>query len=277
MPIKSIAVFLDEAATSDGRLLYALKLAIDHKAHVTGLFTLRSRPDSSYARGDTAINEYIAKQRAAEHQIFEEATRRFNRLAEGITGNFDLKVVREHDTDKQTLHNTLFADLVIVGEPASNGLPESWSAEDLLLASGVPLLVVPRGWEERGQFTTGQTIVVGWNGSRQARRAIAAALPLMTIARSISLVMVDTDESCGDEPGSDIARYLSRHGIKVHVALLRSNGASVSSVILEEARRVKADMLVLGAYSHNRTIETLFGGVTHDLFHHAGMPLFIAH
>ncbi len=121
--------------------------------------------------------------------------------------------------------------------------------------------------------------MVGWNASREARRAIADALPLLVGALSVSVLVIDPESNPrhGEAPGADVAQYLSRHGVSVVVEQFRSHGASIAQIILAHANRHNTDLVVVGAYSHNRTAEIIFGGVTRSLLREAAVPLLIAH
>jgi nucleotide-binding universal stress UspA family protein len=81
----------------------------------------------------------------------------------------------------------------------------------------------------------------------------------------------------GEEPGADIAHYLSRHGAHVSLKRTTSHGEPIAKVILDHAKEHAADLIVIGAYSHARTAQMVFGGVTRSLLRDAAVPLLIAH
>ncbi len=150
------------------------------------------------------------------------------------------------------------------------------SPEKLLLASGSPVLVIPSGWKSE---SIGNKILVGWNASREARRAVADALPFLVAASSVTLLVVDSEERAGrhgEEPGADIALYLARHGARVEVEQVLSKGTPVADIILSFARDHGMDLIVIGAYSHARSVEMLFGGVTRTLLKLAPVPLLMS-
>ncbi len=139
----------------------------------------------------------------------------------------------------------------------------------------MPFLILPEHWTG----AAAEHVVVAWNASREARRAIADALPLLVAADSVTILVVDPHKNSrhGDEPGADVALYLSRHGAKVVVERVQSNGEPVADVILGFAKRHHNDLIVVGAYSHARAAEMIFGGVTRSLLRDATVPLLIAH
>jgi len=150
------------------------------------------------------------------------------------------------------------------------------SPEKLLLASGAPILVIPSGWKSE---SIGNKILVSWNASREARRAVADALPFLVAASSVTLLVVDSEERArrhGEEPGADIALYLARHGVRVEVKQVLSKGSPVADIILSQAANHGVDLIVIGAYSHARSIEMLFGGVTRTVLKQAPVPVLMS-
>jgi hypothetical protein len=113
----------------------------------------------------------------------------------------------------------------------------------------VPLLIVPNAWDGH---TIGNNILIGWNGSRAARRAISDSMAFLVAATSVTVLVVDSIErpEHGEEPGADIALNLARHGACVHVAGMASNHAPIAQVMFAEAVHNGSDLLVIGAYSH---------------------------
>lgn len=280
MPLKNIAVFVDVSRASFVRVTYAVRLALRYHAHLVGIFVVpfgwTHDPSASFIRGREAIRALIERQKAQELRTTATASERFENTAgrEGVS--FEFRMIRAADISDDALFHSLHADLVLVGHPKPGGLPDDWSAESLMLATGVPVLIVPNNWTAG---TIAENILVAWNASREARRAITDAIPLLQRARTVSIVVVDaqTNARHGQEPGADIALYLSRHGVNVTVEQLRSDGRSIAHTIMDRALLVAADLIVLGAYSHSRSREALFGGVTRSLLKTAAIPLFIAH
>jgi nucleotide-binding universal stress UspA family protein len=146
--------------------------------------------------------------------------------------------------------------------------------EAVLFESGRPLLIVPPG---RDAFAA-HRIVVAWDGSAPAARALGDALPFLRMAEMVELVSV-TDEKDLSRlvPGSDAARQLARHGVNVTVTNLLSENGDVSETLRQQASRVAADLIVMGGYQHSRLREWVLGGVTQALLSSCPVPLFMAH
>lgn len=279
MPLKTIAVFIDPSVAGEARTAYAVKLAFRHGAHLIGIFVVPvgwdGSPSESFVRGQAAIRQLIERHAATEAAATDVANRSFSTVSTREDISFEFRILRHGDANEGATLNALHSDLVIVSGPRSGGLPREWSAESLLLATGVPFLLLPELWTG----ATAEHVVVAWNASREARRAIADALPLLVDARSVTILVVDPQKNSrhGEEPGADVALYLSRHGAKVAVERVESNGEPVADVILGFAKRHNNDLIVVGAYSHSRTTEMIFGGVTRRLLRDATIPLLIAH
>jgi len=279
MPFKTIAVFIEPTSPGEARVTYAAKLACRYGAHLVGIFKVPSLAAGSTAEcfvmGHTAVKQVIAQHRARETEAIEQAKQIASEICgrEGVSLEF--RSLFEGDPDEVAL-NSLHADLVVAGGWRGNGgLPSEWSAETLVMATGVPCILLPDSWHGPAP----EHVMVAWNASREARRAIVDALPLLVAAKTVTVLLVDSGKNPrhGEEPGADIAQYLSRHGARVGVEQVASKGESIAKVILERAKEHAADLVVVGAYSHARAAQMMFGGVTRSLLREAEVPLLIAH
>jgi len=281
MSFKTVVVLLDRSSAAMARARYAVELCRRYDAHLVGVFVVPSgwngNPADSYIRGHAAIKALIERRNAEETAASNDADREFSAVMERRDVSFEFRITREEDVDHDLHLHSLYADLVIAGCQQSGALPTLlWTAQALLLSTGVPLLVFPEGWRNG---RVGERVLLGWNASREARRAIMDALPLLTAAQSVSVVIVDpaANPRLGEDPGADIALVLSRQGANVTVDKLDSKGVPIASVILEFAWVNDVDLVVVGAYSHSRTREVLFGGVTRSLLEHTTVPMLVAH
>lgn len=277
---KDLAVFLDATAEGERIGRHAAAVAGRHGAHLVGVYGV-SREDGraaeAYARGEQAIADVIERRRQADEQKVVAAGRHFAEFSHALGVSAEFRVVwRDSAVDTAAALRTLHCDLVVAGHPRPRDLPDDWSAERLLFATGMPVLIVPAAWSGEA---LGDRVVIAWNGSREARRAVADAMPFLAAAERVTVLVVDADrtpERFGAEPGADLARYLERHGVRVDVARVESHGARVGEVIQAEAAARGASLVVIGAYSRPRTAELLFGGVTRHLLADAQLPLLVA-
>ncbi len=164
-------------------------------------------------------------------------------------------------------------DLVVVGQTRSDHTSVGeLSAEAALFRTGRPVLIAAPGMVD----SVGESIVIGWNRTPNAARATAAALPFLHRARQITIVSVRTGAKQGPSP-RDMAGYLSWHGVRAEVTEIEPDHRLVGEVLLEEAERVSADLLVMGAFSHSRLRELVLGGVTRHILQQAEIPVLMAH
>jgi len=275
---KTITVFLDASPSGKKRAAHAAALAQRWGAHLVGVdvvFAAVVLPASmSYARGDEAFRQVSAYARqldadaqAAAAQVSEHFRALCAKL--NVSGEFR-RIGRDH-SEEEAIRIALHSDLVVVGHPEPHGLPDFLSVEKLLLTSGAPLLIVPNSWEGE---TIGNKILIGWNATREARRAVADAMAFLVAAKSVTVLVIDPDDEHrqGEDSGSDIALNLDWHGAHVDVEHVSSRGYSIPAVLLGYAEQSASDLLVVGAYSHARLKELLFGGTTRTLLANTPMP-----
>jgi nucleotide-binding universal stress UspA family protein len=187
---------------------------------------------------------------------------------------------REGDVAEIASLHARYADLVIVGQ-MEPGLPAGHSAralpERLLLGVGRPILVVPYA----GVFTTvGERVLVAWNASREATRAVNDALPLLQRASQVTVLAINPRGGVsgdGDVPGADLALHLSRHGVKAEASWVPAQDIEVAAMLLSWACDCQADLIVMGGYGHSRIRELVLGGATREMLQIMTVPTLMSH
>jgi len=276
--LKNIAVLFDESVHGLRVLDAAARLAGEQGAHLIGVTALEQGPSSihdGYAIGG-AVAEVLALRQSAMAARVLAAGQNLNRATQRHAANGELRIISYSESSSESSLHALHCDLLVLASHDIPGTPQTWTAQSILRLSGVPILIVPHTWLDR---PIGRRTVVAWNGSRQSRRAIADALPLLTSADEVKLIIVDAEKKSdllGEEPGADMAAFLARHQVNVELVRVPSNGSSVADAILSYASAVNADMVVFGAYSHARLAESLMGGVTRTLLAGVPVPLFVS-
>ena len=269
-----LVVFVDGRLKSERAVEWAARLARAHRARLTGVFAgpapVYSQPEM-FARGG-ALAEVIAagedRRRRIEtqwHDWLQATVRR-----QGV--DWVWRPVRAVEPSELVVH-ARFADLAVVSrrDPADPPHALDTLPEALVLTSGRPIVLLP----PRGAAAEPRRILLAWKARPEAVRAVAGALPLLTRADAVQVVVVD-DEGApehGYEPGADIAEHLARHGARVEVLQLSSKGDDVGRLLLSQAAAFGADLLVMGAYGHSRLRERLFGGVTRTVLTEAALPV----
>lgn len=164
-----------------------------------------------------------------------------------------------------------YADLTVIGQAPAGGA-DHLSA--LLLKVGRPLLAIPRF----GRFASvGKRVLVAWNGSREATRAVFDALPLLKGAERVTVMTLDAEESGPWAPGDDISLALARHGVAVETVPSASGGIDPGNALLSRVADLGADMLVMGGFGHSPLRERVLGGVTRSILGHMTVPVFMSH
>ncbi|MGE4280116.1 MAG: universal stress protein [Magnetospirillum sp.] len=166
------------------------------------------------------------------------------------------------------------ADMAVVGQPLDNGADH---VTDFIMNGGRPVLVVP----QYGRFDhAGGTILVAWNGSREATRAVYDALPLLACAERVVILTLDghpSDQSVGENPGADIALVLARKGVRVELVHSTAGELDVGNALLSRCVEIGADLLVMGAFSRHPLRERALGGATHHILKHMTLPVLFSH
>jgi len=144
--------------------------------------------------------------------------------------------------------------------------------ESVLYESGRPVLLMPPDW--RGA-ALGKTILIAWDGSREATRAVADAQSMLAAAERVLVFEVDVGPSAG-LPAADLVARLRRLGRQCHHRSVLGSRAEVDSLLLREAEAIGADLIVMGGYGHARLQEMLFGGVTRSMVRTSSVPIFIS-
>lgn len=166
------------------------------------------------------------------------------------------------------------ADLIVVNRQLDAlPLPDMRRlAAELVVKSGKPVLAVP---EHVTGFGASGNALVAWDGSPEAAAALGAAVPLLQLAGSVTIVEVE-DGSVGSG-AEEAAAYLSRHDVHSTIARVQTEGEDAGTVLLANASNGRFDYLVMGGFGHSRFLEALLGGVTRRLLTQSPIPLFLAH
>lgn len=168
------------------------------------------------------------------------------------------------------------ADLIVVGRPsAATNLMRGPDVGNLLMQAGRPVLVVPSDAED---FSF-ERVLVAWKDTRESRRAVSDALPLLRKAKDVHILSIhepETDDATTLSGADDVVNWLAQHGAK-SVAIARPDYGSVGKSIEQFADETGADTIVAGAFGHSRFMEWLLGGVTRHLLHASKRSILFSH
>jgi nucleotide-binding universal stress UspA family protein len=284
MGFSDILVALDGEAAARRRVELAASLAERCKAHLVGLY-MSVAAEAPARRGyfdyfdrtmlDPLYHDFAEKTRqeaAVAQSLFEEVAARHGLSAEW-------RQAAGYPSQTAALHGR-YVDLIVLGQldpddiqgPLFRPLPE-----EVALAVGRPILVVPYAgsWGE-----IGRRVLIGWDASREATRAVNDAMPLLLSAEAVTVMVVDPaagHRGHGDVPGADIALHLARHGVKATIESTVSGGIGAGNALLSRASDLDADLLVVGAYGHSRMRELVLGGATRTIIESMTLPVLMAH
>ncbi|PHP65821.1 universal stress protein [Zhengella mangrovi] len=263
MSYKTILAFLQSPADEDRVLDTAFPIASLFGAHLIGF---HAEPDRAaiaapayYAQMNKQVElaERFEERMATMADRFRERAKREDVLCEWRSAS-----TRSMDTSRAVIDSARCADLIVVGQPDGKGASKlSAEIERVIFESGRPVLFVPYAARIPARI---DRVVVAWNATREAARATFDALPFIMGANEVEVFTVDPNgnDQTPALAGAEIASVLSRHGANVKTETQISDGIPVSAIIENRLADTQADLLVMGAYSHSRLSERLFGGVT---------------
>ena len=276
MTYASLLVAVDDGSESDSRLELACDLANAFNAHLIGVCAESITPPLyDPLVGGAMVGELLTLYRDAAESGVERARARF------------FEIVRARDVDSEWRGQTGFpdeacwraaraADLLILGGRNTRAPYHAPDVADVLMRCGRPVLVSP---PTRMRNPVGEPALIAWKDSREARLALAGAIPLLQRAGGVTLYSVRSgeDDAPIDQELADIVQYLARRQIVAEPVIALRNETSTGRQILNEALARGAGLIVAGGYGHARLQEWALGGVTRDLIEHSPVCLCLAH
>jgi nucleotide-binding universal stress UspA family protein len=279
MAYKDLLVHLDDSEGCASRVAAAVRLAAAHGAHLTGFYPIVEIPLLDAIRD--RIPRDIRASMAAEAQAQAEAALQRFRDAAGRGGI--AHATRTDHALTTTLARVLgmharYADLVVLGQAGPAEPPDVGDLpEEVVLASGRALLVVPHDWVPG---PLGERVLIAWDASREAARAVSEAMPILDQAASVLVASINPESTPlgrGELPGTDIASHLARHGIEAEVRSIEVDRMDVGEGLLSLAADTARDLLVMGAYARSRLRQLVLGGVTRTVLERMTLPVLMAH
>jgi nucleotide-binding universal stress UspA family protein len=164
------------------------------------------------------------------------------------------------------------SDLIVVQRPSMWSVPSQRCFDAAVFESGRPTLVV----SEKLPLEITDHIMIAWNGSREASRAVFGVMPLLHLAGRVSIFAESQYEVEGVDP-TDLAEFLSWHGIQAHPVVGPKDEHATGAALVSAASEQQATLIVMGAYTHSRLRQSFLGGVTRHLLAHASVPLLMSH
>lgn len=277
--IQSILLHLDGDPLCAARTQAALQLARQFDAHVIGLAPTGAVDLPATISSASSLAEFAARAWESLHERAELTTRRFREdCAAAHVGSFE-PLVDDADTAESLLRQAHGSDITVLSQPDPDATsPRARQAviEQVILYSARPTLIVPYA----GHFAhMGQRVMVAWDDSREAARAVADALPLLRRAQSVHVVQWSEGGESDEPPQARLERlrhWLLRHGVQASLRTENSH-VDIANAILSVAADLDADLLVMGAYGHARWAELMLGGATRGVLKAMTLPVLMSH
>ena len=285
MSYRTILVHLNDSRRARALLGHASEIARAFEARLIGLHVSpmihRHVVDRDYPSGQALEGLKFSRDEEADHlrSIFEDVT-----SSQRVSGEFRSVIAERISPISIAVGRARGADLAIASQsdprwPLSSLLD---CPERLAIECGRPVLIVPN---QNTSPALPNRVVMAWDRTREAARAIFEAVPLLKGAKSVELLTLeqpDSDEHLDVQldqsllPASAVAEAMSAHGIKLAITTLRSAGDAGEQICAHAAQQC-ADLVVMGAYGHSRLREFVFGGATHYVLQNMAVPVLFAH
>lgn len=273
MTIQHLLVPLNGHAGDAAALDAALRVAKRFDASVE---VLSLRPDPQRVLAYTGAEMAVATSMLLEgaEKASNEVAARNRAVFEAASVGTGPEVEFREETGGETAvigHRGTVADLIVTPGPGRDPNASRAVLEAALFGTGRAVLIVPGPVAE--DFA--ERILVAWDGGKEASRSVAAALPFLEAATTVSVYTRDEGEDrC---TAAELVRYLSRHGAPANRIAEDDPKQGVDAAILAAAQRANAGLIVMGGYSHSRFREMILGGVTEHMLFHADRPVLMAH
>jgi len=273
-PFRHILLHVDSSAQTLNRLSVCRALAARFGAEVTALYAvtpwLLLYPIGMDVAGEVAtqLSEWDA----------ERLTKTHERILEAAGGD---KAVRWAQLDDQSpfefAAEALYADLLVLGrrvegDPSKDDVPRDFLSH-VILHSGKPVLVLP---PDRADLDAPQIVVIGWNGTRESASALTASIPFLVGAKDVHVVSGSDRKQDGSSLDA-LDRYLRLHDVYASFHTLPTADGNAGQLLLDQARILGADLLVMGCYGHSRVREWVLGGATRTVLDNATLPVLMTH
>ncbi len=276
MSFKNLFAHLDSSDDCAQRVSVAVQLAVQHEAHLSGMYQLPDINLSSYLTPDlglTSLDKWISHMnanKAAVKDNFQATAKAHSVSAEWIETDSHLSA--------SLSRRAHYADLLVAGQssikPRGDHGP---SLESFVLETGRPVLAVPTIGPRP---TLGSDILIAWDETKESARAVHDALPLLVKARKVCVLSIANhaqDASSASALAATLCHHLARHGVTAEAYHHVETSMSIAESLLSRAADLGSDLIVMGAYGHSRMRELVLGGTTRSILAHMTVPVLFSH
>ncbi len=288
MTIKTILVPLDGSDSSRTALQTGIAMARDCDAHLNVVHVRANPKDAVPLLGEgmsgAVIEDIIA---AAEKEAVERARRArdiFDEVcaAENVTwvdgppalsGPTATWIEETGREDEVVALRGRLADMIVISRPTSeSAVSATMTLNAALVETGRGVLVVPPS----GASNFGKRVAISWNGSAESARAVAASMALIEGAEKVLILSINGDDGSSNV-AAQLSDYLAWHGVNAEIETAPVSDSQVGETVLKKSGEWNADLLIMGAYTHSRLRQLIFGGVTRHVLAEATLPVVMVH
>ena len=280
MPFKDVLLVLITypQATDASEIQEAVSFAVALDARISGLAcVVQVRAPSQHLMSDAFVGALVASEREKSSNAAAELSAAFEASAKkaGVFQETLTKACFTCDAPDVLIREARLRDLTIV--PAIlEGSNYQWYAESIIFGSGRPVLLLPQ--RSRTRELALDTIVIAWDGSRSAARAVADSLHLLERAKKVRVVTALNEKELDSEsPAAELSKYLTRRGIDATPDCIDAAGRRIGEILSSYLTANQADLLVMGAYGHSRLREFILGGATRSVLLKPPLPVLLSH
>lgn len=272
MSYRDILVEIDGSAAARARAELAARVSIKFGARLVGVFAEARIPLPFMPTDVAAVLTALETQRiyeaheAAVRKAAETARMTFEAVAGDIGAESDWLQLDGYDL-QDLVACARRVDLVVASPQDGPGLPTS----ELVMAMGGPMLIAP----EAARAALGRHVLVAWNGSREAARALGASWPFLLAAEQVHVLVVSRGGLGG--PEGFLQRHFEHHGVRPNLIVDQRDDASAGEIIRNQASALGADLVVMGLYGRSRLQEMVLGGASREMLKQGATPLLVSH
>ncbi len=272
MPGYDILVVIDNEASVQRRLAPIAALAKRVEIRLTGMYVTGLPMTNAYADLQgwaQLLDAYLIAQRAEASKTERAFRAELARLK--LTGDWHC---READMTEGVISLARLHDFVVMGQPNPDAVANALRPGEVVLAAGRPALIVPYA----GDFAElGRHILVAWNGTREAARALHDAMFLIDGAEAVTILEVDAEDSDPELRADHVVAALKRRGVVAKAETTVSDGTPIADIILSMAADLSVDLLVMGGWGHSRLREFVLGGASRGILQEMTVPVLMSH
>lgn len=277
MPLKNILLHLANDESHERRLQIAIDLAHKYDGHIHACYFTQPESMPAAVTGRGASYTYLQEATAIAHEKAEVIRTEIANKCGSLSWSFE---ILEEDHVDAMARRSFLADLAIVGQSNHATRKDRVSLhlpDRLTLVATCPTLVVPH---QPAVTFAGKHLSIAWKHKREASRALRDSLGLLADAEQVSIILLAKEKNRvnAEAEGEQVKRFLDNHGIAAEIRMAEAHSTRGNGTpLINCAKEIGSDGIVMGAYSHSRLREQILGGMTYYMLNNSDVPLIMSH